>query len=118
MIVCRHDTAVVVLSYNGKDLHQLFFPLLLSESAGKYDVVLVDNACTDDTADFVAQNFPEVQIVRLSVNKGFANGYYEGLRQIRAKYYVLLSADFEVTGGWFQPLHALMQKNNDIAACQ
>lgn len=118
MIVCRHDTAVVVLSYNGKDLHQLFFPLLLSESAGKYDVVLVDNACTDDTADFVAQNFPEVQIVRLSVNKGFANGYYEGLRQIRAKYYVLLSADFEVTQGWFQPLHVLMQKNSDIAACQ
>jgi hypothetical protein len=34
MIVCKHDTAVVVLSYNGKDLHQLFFPLLLSESQG------------------------------------------------------------------------------------
>lgn len=118
MIVCRQDTAVVVLSYNGKDLHQLFFPLLLAESAGKYDVVLVDNACTDNTADFVAKHFPEVQIVRLTVNKGFANGYYEGLMQISAKYYVLLSADFEVTNGWFEPLHALMHKHKDLAACQ
>ena len=63
MIVCKHDTAVVVLSYNGKDLHHLFFPLLLSESQGHYDVVLVDNACTDDTASVVEQLFPEVSIV-------------------------------------------------------
>ncbi|HQW46738.1 MAG: glycosyltransferase family 2 protein [Bacteroidetes bacterium] len=118
MIVCKHDTAVVVLSYNGKDLHQLFFPLLLSESQGHYDVVLVDNACTDDTASVVEQLFPEVSIVRLTVNKGFANGYYEGLKQIQAKYYVLLSADFEVTPQWFQPLYRLMQQHTDIAACQ
>lgn len=118
MIVCKQDTAVVVLSYNGIDLHKLFFPHLLSEATGRYDVVLIDNACTDDTADYVAQHFPEVNIVRLTVNKGFANGYYEGLKQISAKYYVLLSADFEITNSWFEPLHTLMQQNESIAACQ
>lgn len=118
MIVCRHDTAVVVLSYNGRELHQLFFPQLIAESHGRYDIVLVDNACTDDTAAFVAKHFPEVSIVRLSVNKGFANGYYEGLKQIEAEHYVLLSADFEVTTGWFDPIHQLMLQNRDIAACQ
>ena len=90
MIVCQHDTAVVVLSYNGKDLHQLFFPLLLQEAQGQYDLILVDNACTDDTADYVRTHFPEVHIVTIKVNKGFANGYYEGLKEIQAKYYVLL----------------------------
>lgn len=118
MIVCKQDTAVVVLSYNGKDLHQLFFPLLVAESVGKYDVVLVDNASTDDTSDYVAKNFPEVKIIRIDVNKGFANGYYVGLQQIQAKYYVMLSADFEVTKGWYEPLYALMEKHTDISACQ
>jgi GT2 family glycosyltransferase len=118
MIVCQHDTAVVVLSYNGRDLHRLFFPLLLQEAKGQYDLILIDNACTDDTADYVRLNFPEVKIVSINVNKGFANGYYEGLKEIQAKYYVLLSADFEVTPGWFQPLHTLMQTHPDIGASQ
>ncbi|MBK7691869.1 MAG: glycosyltransferase family 2 protein [Bacteroidetes bacterium] len=118
MIVCKHDTAVVVLSYNGQDLHKLFFPLLVAQSEGLYDVVLVDNASTDGTAAYVAHNFPQVSIVSIEVNKGFANGYYLGLQQIQATYYVLLSADFEVTPDWFQPLHQLMQANPDIAACQ
>ena len=118
MIVCKHDTAVVVLSYNGQDLHKLFFPLLVAESEGCYDVVLVDNASTDDTAAYVAKHFPQVAIVSISVNKGFANGYYLGLQQIKAQYYVLLCADFEITPRWFQPLHILMQEHVDIAACQ
>lgn len=118
MVICQHDTAVVVLSYNGKELHQLFFPQLLQEAKGQYDVVLVDNASTDGTYEYVQQHFPEVKLVQLTVNKGFANGYYEGLLQIKAKYYVLLSADFEITANWYQPLYRLMQKHPDIAACQ
>lgn len=118
MIVCQYPTAVVVLSYNGKDLHNLFFPLLIEESKGLYDVVLIDNASTDDTATFVANNFPSVHIVHVKVNKGFANGYYEGLQQIQASYYVLLSADFEVTPGWFTPMFSLIQHNPDITAIQ
>ncbi|MEZ5047454.1 MAG: glycosyltransferase family 2 protein [Chitinophagaceae bacterium] len=117
MIHCQHNTAVVVLSYNGKDLHQQFFPLLL-EQAVHYDVVLIDNASTDDTALYVATHFPQVKIIKLPINKGFANGYYEGLKQIDAKYYVLLSADFEITENWFAPLHQLLETHQDIAACQ
>jgi hypothetical protein len=118
MIYCQHDTAVVVLSYNGKDLHKLFFPQLLQEAKGKYDVVLVDNASTDGTGDYVREHFPEVKIVTIKVNHGFANGYYEGLNEIKAKYYVLLSADFEITTGWYQPLHQLMETHTEIGACQ
>lgn len=118
MVVCRHDTAVVVLSYHGKDLHQLFFPQLLLEAKNQYDVVLIDNASTDDTYDYVKLQFPEVHLIRLDVNRGFANGYYEGLKQIQAKYYVLLSADFEITTGWFQPLHLVMEKHPDLGAVQ
>ena len=118
MLQSRQDTAVVVLSYNGKQLHQDFFPELLQESEGRYDVFLIDNASTDDTAEFVRQQFPEVQIVTIPVNHGFANGYYEGLQHIQAKYYILLSADFEITPGWFQPLYHLMEQRSDLGAIQ
>ncbi len=118
MYVCDSETAVVVLSYNGKELHKQFFPLLLSEAKNNYEVYLIDNASTDDTAQFVRNNFPNVKIIQLKVNKGFSNGYYEGLKQIQAKYYVLLSADFEITENWFEPLYQLMSQHGNIAACQ
>lgn len=118
MVICRYDTAVVVLSYNGKTLHQDFFPELLHEAKDKYEVILVDNASTDDTYEYVRDHFPEVSIIRIPINRGFANGYYEGLAQIKAKYYVMLSADFEITPGWFDPLYSLMERHPDIAAVQ
>lgn len=118
MIVCQHDTAVVVLSYNGKQLHHDFFPELIAESKGKYDIVLIDNASTDDTLAYVQAHFPEVKTLHLPVNKGFSNGYYEGLKLIQAKYYILLSADFEISPGWHTPLFKLMESDTSIAACQ
>jgi GT2 family glycosyltransferase len=118
MVRSRYDTAVVVLSYNGKDLHRDFFPELLREAKGLYEVVLIDNASTNDTADFVRTYFPEVPIVTIAINRGFANGYYEGLQQIEADNYILLSADFEITPGWFQPLRQVLNDHPEVAAVQ
>jgi GT2 family glycosyltransferase len=118
MVHCEKPIAVAVLSYNGKDLHRDFFPELIAQANGLYEVVLIDNASTNGTAEYVRNHFPEVKIVQLAVNKGFANGYYVGLQLIKAKYYVLLSADFEITPNWIEPLHTFMEANPSYAACQ
>lgn len=118
MILCQQDTAVVILSYNGTKWHELFLPQIVADAHTGYDVVLADNASTDNTLQYVQQNFPTVHTLRIEENHGFANGYYEALKQIKAKYYILLSADFEVTPGWFPPLHRAMEQDAMLAACQ
>jgi GT2 family glycosyltransferase len=118
MISCQHDTAVVILSYNGKKWHEQFLPLIVSEASSGYDVIIVDNASTDDTLQYVQENFPTVKTVQIQINRGFSNGYYEALKKIEAKYYVLLSSDFEVTHNWFPPLLHAMQQYPGLAACQ
>lgn len=118
MIVCQKDTAVVILSYNGTKWHELFLPLITEQATSGYEVIVVDNASTDDTLAYVQQNFPTVKTLSIAINRGFASGYYDALKQIKAKYYVLLSADFEVTEGWFPPLHAAMEADEQLAAVQ
>jgi len=118
MIICTQDTAVVILSYNGRKWHELFLPKIVAEAHTGYDVIVADNASTDDTLAYVQNSFPSVKTLHIDINRGFANGYYEALNQVQAKYYILLSADFEVTQGWFPPLLNAMQRYPGLAACQ
>ncbi len=118
MLVANQDTAVVILSYNGKSWHEKFLPRILAEAESGYEVFVVDNASTDDTLSYVRTAFPEARTLHIAVNRGFAAGYAEALQQISAKYYVLLSADFEVTEGWFPPLRDAFQSYPGLAACQ
>jgi hypothetical protein len=118
MLVASKDTAVVILSYNGKSWHEKFLPLILSEAASGYEVFVADNASTDDTLPYVRDNFPEARTLHIPINKGFAGGYAEALKQISAKYYVLLSSDFEVSEGWFPPLLEAFKNYQGLAICQ
>ena len=81
-------------------------------------MVVIDNASTDDSVHFIQSNHPQVQIVKLPSNFGYAKGYNEGLKKIQSDYYVLLNSDVEVDKGWIEPAIALMESNRNISACQ
>jgi len=110
--------AIVVLSYNGKDLLEKFLPPIISSQTSYSQVYVVDNASTDGTYEFLQARFPEINIIRLPVNKGFTNGYVESLPFIDAEYYVLISSDVEVTPGWIEPIIDLMDSDASIGVCQ
>ncbi len=118
MIKCAQDTAVVILSYNGKKWHELFLPLIVAEANAGYEVIIADNASNDDTLAWITKNSPTVKTLHIPVNRGFTGGYVAALQQIEAKYYILLSSDFEVTPGWFAPLHHAIDSDVRMAACQ
>lgn len=118
MIATQQDTAVVILSYNSLEWHRLFLPLIVAEAKAGYEVVVVDHNSTDGTAAWVQEHYPTVHVIKFNENHGFAWGYATALKQVNAKYYVLLSADFEVTPGWFQPLHLAMEADYHLAAIQ
>lgn len=110
--------AIVVLSYNGKDLLKQFIPPILQTRPEYAELYIVDNASVDGTYEFVEQNFPEAKLIRLPVNHGFTNGYVESLSQIKADYYVLISSDVEVLPGWVEPIINLMDSDPTIGVTQ
>lgn len=112
------ETAVVILNYNGKHFLQQFLPGVIANS-GTAKIVVADNASTDDSIDFLKENFQnQIEIIQLETNKGYCGGYNAALKQVKATYYVLLNSDVEVTAGWVDPVINLFKQDQAIAAAQ
>ncbi len=110
--------AVVILNWNGRRYLEKFLPMLVRHSQGDAEIVVADNASTDDSVQFLKTHYPEIRIIRNPSNGGFALGYNLALRQVDAEYYILLNSDIEVTENWIKPIISLMDSDHEIAACQ
>ncbi len=112
-------TAIVILNWNGEKLLSRFLPSVVEYSQGEdVEIIVADNASTDNSIEFLRTNFPTVKILQLSENFGFAKGYNEALKQIQAEYYILLNSDVEVSTGWLDPIVDHLDKNEDVAVVQ
>jgi len=113
-----YKTCIVILNWNGKHFLEKYLPGVIKHSnIPNVNVIVADNASTDDSLTYLESNHPNIRIIRLEKNYGFAEGYNRALSQVESDYYILLNSDVEVTEGWLQPLIDLMLQKPDIAAC-
>jgi hypothetical protein len=110
--------AIVILNWNGAKMLRQYMPSVLRYSRDEATVYVADNASTDDSLQLLREEFPEVKLIVLEKNWGFADGYNKALSQIEAEYYLLLNSDIEVTHHWLTPLIAFMDAHQEVAACQ
>ena len=110
--------AIVILNWNGSKMLSTYLPSVLQYSREEATVYVADNASTDDSLTLLHERFPEVQLIVLDKNWGFAEGYNKALKQIDAEYYLLLNSDIEVTHHWLTPMIEELDAHPDIAACQ
>ena len=110
--------AIVILNWNGSKMLSQYLPSVLQYSREEAVVYVADNASTDDSLEVLRQHFPEVRLILLEKNWGFAEGYNKALAQIDAEYYLLLNSDIEVTHHWLTPMIEFMDAHPDVAACQ
>lgn len=105
------------MNYNGASMLTRFLPSVLKYSADA-EIVVADNASTDDSVAVMREQYPTVRLVQLDRNYGFAEGYNKALKKVEAEYYLLLNSDVEVTEGWLQPMLSFMDVHPDAVACQ
>ncbi|WP_412468983.1 glycosyltransferase family 2 protein [Pedobacter sp. KLB.chiD] len=112
------SVAVVILNWNGKAYLKQFLPGILLSEYDNLQIVVGDNASTDDSVSFLQGNFPTIKIIRNDQNYGFAGGYNKVLERVEADYFILLNSDVEVTPNWIKPVIDLMEGDKRIAAAQ
>jgi GT2 family glycosyltransferase len=82
------------------------------------DLVIADNASTDESLQYLKINFPQVGIIALTKNHGFAQGYNLAMEQVDTPYCILLNSDIEIKSYWIEPLIELLEQDTRIAAVQ
>lgn len=109
--------AVVILNFNGQAYLEKFLPSVLQYSK-EAEVIVADNASTDNSIQFLKTTFPAVRRIELRSNLGFAGGYNEVLKKLDTQYFILLNSDVEVTPNWIDPVITFLDQNPQYGACQ
>lgn len=85
--------SIIVLNHNGLQYLDKCLKTVTQQSYPSYEVILVDNASTDDSVAFVKKHFPQVKITQNKIGLGFAGGNNVGIRKAKGEHILLLSND-------------------------
>lgn len=118
-MINNKKVAIVLLNWNGKGLLEKFLPSVIKHSHDTdVKIIVADNGSTDDSIGFLKTNFPEITVLDLKENYGFAKGYNIALEHVEADYFILLNSDVEVTRNWIAPCISRMEEDGNIVAVQ
>ena len=111
--------SVIVINWNGAPFLSQCLEALLREATPDDEIILVDNASTDDSVEQVRSRFPDVTLICNERNLGYAGGANAGLRAARGDVLVLLNPDVQVQRGWLAALRkALEDQAVGVAGCK
>lgn len=88
------DLSIIIVSWNVKDkLEKCLSHLFLSQTNFSFEIFVVDNGSSDDSAEMVAKDFPEARLIRNDGNCGFAKASNQAFRESSGEFILLLNPD-------------------------
>ncbi len=98
--------SVVIPNWNGQELLAKYLPSVVEALAGhpENEIIVVDNASTDGSVEFLRERLPQVRVLALERNRGFGGGSNAGFAAARNDIVVLLNSDMRVDPGFLAPL--------------
>ncbi len=109
--------SIVIPNLNGRRHLEMCLSSIHNLAYPHFEIIVVDNASTDGSVDFVKANYPRVKLLINPVNLGFAEGCNVGMRNAKGNYVALLNNDIEVDPNWLTELILVAQSDPRIAIC-
>ena len=114
MAMASADVTVIVVSYNTKALLRECLASVMRAGTRTVEVIVVDNASADGSADMVAHEFPAVDLIRVPSNVGFAAANNLALRRAQGGYCLLLNPDATLNDDTTEALAAYLDAHGDV----
>ncbi len=110
------DISVVIVNWNhGKDLPACLQTLQAQQP--RPEIIVVDNASSDSSAEWVQQNAPGVRLLRLESNQGFARAFNLGAAQSASPWVASINPDITLRAGFFEALRTAAEQDERIGIC-
>lgn len=109
---------ILIPNYNGKKWLEQCLPTIYKATYRNFEVLVVNNGSTDDSAQFLKKNYPNVRIVEIKKNRGYAGANNFGIRYAKGKYVLFLNNDTTVTPNFLEPLVEKIESDKKIGAVQ
>ena len=94
----------MIPSWNGRDLLDIVLPSLERQEYGDFRVTVVDNGSTDGTADHLRAAWPDVGVIELPENVGFAAAVNRGIEASQSEFVALVNNDMELDRAWLREM--------------
>ena len=101
------DVSIIIPAYNNKELLDNNLPSLIQtmeKNKGQYEIIVVDDAGTDQTAEYLKNNFSQVRVIRLERNKRFPGAVNYGVKKAKYENIFLLNSDMKVPADFLDHL--------------
>lgn len=111
--------SIILVNYNGLKWLQLCVHSLLNTDYPHFEIIVVDNASTDGSVDYLRKNYSDcIRVIRLHENLGFCEGCNVGFREARGDIIALLNNDVEVNKKWLTSAVEKLQSDDKVASVQ
>jgi GT2 family glycosyltransferase len=108
--------AVVIPSWNGRDQLATVLESLEEQRFRDFDTVVVDNGSTDGTVEYLRESWPDVRVVSLDRNIGFAAAVNRGIERGNGEYVALINNDVELEPHWLEITVATLDEHRDAGS--
>ena len=109
--------SIIIVNFNGKSFLKDCLASVLRQDYPAFEIIVVDNASTDGSIEFLNENFPQARVIKSNKNLGFAGGNNFGVKNAKGEMIVLLNNDTIVHQGWLQGLaNAIADESVAIAS--
>ncbi|RYE27906.1 MAG: glycosyltransferase family 2 protein [Sphingobacteriaceae bacterium] len=101
----KKSVSIILPNYNGVDLLKKYLPFTLQaiQNTGVlFEVIVVDDASTDQSITFIQNNYPEIVLIANPQNKGFSHTCNTGIRAAKHELVLLLNSDVKLTPNYFE----------------
>jgi GT2 family glycosyltransferase len=101
----KKSVSIVIPNYNGKHLLEEYLPYTISaieNSGAAYEIIIVDDASTDDSVAFIKAGYPQVKLLINAVNSGFSYSCNQGIIAAKCELILLLNSDVKLTPDYFE----------------
>jgi GT2 family glycosyltransferase len=109
--------SIIIPNWNGKRYLRDCLEAIRAQTYGNFEVLLVDNASSDSSIDFVKTSFPEIRVIALPQNRGFSGAANEGIKKAKGELVALLNNDAFPEKNWLKAMVEGIQEAPDIGVC-